>query len=57
MKMLHVEFVCASGEFAFLLGEPDFFFGDVGERRDGGRALSFDVLACARVLCDPARPR
>ena len=35
-EMLHVEFVCASGAFVFLLGEPDFFFGDVGERRDGG---------------------
>jgi len=31
-EVLHVELVCAACARAFLLGEPDFFFGDVGKR-------------------------
>ena len=34
-EVLHVQFVGAARAGAFLLGEPDFFFGDVGERGDG----------------------
>lgn len=33
-EMLDIELVCAAGALAFLLGEPDVFFGNVGERRD-----------------------
>ena len=36
----HVELVGAAGAFAFLLGEPDFFFGDVGERGEGRNDLA-----------------
>jgi hypothetical protein len=32
--MLHVELVSTAGALAFLFGELDFFFGDVGERGD-----------------------
>jgi hypothetical protein len=34
-EMPHIEFVGTPGEFAFLLGEPDFFFGDVSQLGDG----------------------
>ena len=33
-EVLHVELVGAARAFAFLLGEPDVFFGNVGERSD-----------------------
>ena len=33
-KVLHVELVSTAGAFAFLLGEPDVFFGNLGERGD-----------------------
>ena len=31
-EMLYVEFVSTACASAFLFGEPDFFFGDIGER-------------------------
>ena len=36
-EMLHVELVSTAGAFAFLLGEPDVLFGNVGERGDQGK--------------------
>lgn len=30
-EVLDIELVSTAGAFAFLLDEPDFFFGDVGE--------------------------
>jgi hypothetical protein len=36
----HVLLVGAAGAFAFLLGKPDVFFGDVGQRRNGGNGLA-----------------
>jgi hypothetical protein len=35
-KVLHVELVSTAGALPFLFGEPDFFFGNVGEMLDDG---------------------
>jgi hypothetical protein len=34
-EMLHIELVGAPRSFAFLLGEPDLFLGDIGELGEG----------------------
>lgn len=40
-EVLHVELVRTAGALAFLLGEPDFFFGNFGELCKGGRKCVF----------------
>jgi hypothetical protein len=37
-EMLHVEFVGPASSFAFLFGEPDLFFRNIGELPSGESA-------------------
>ena len=45
-EMLHVELVSTAGALAFLFGELDFFFGDVGERATGDNAPGESITIC-----------
>jgi len=49
-KVLHVELVSTAGASAFLLGEPNFLFGDVGEPCEGRQSAGESVTICNSVL-------
>ena len=67
---LDVEFVGAAGTFAFLFGEPDSFFGDIGElgeeggkcvvrglggKHSGGRTIVGRLRHCAPLMFQEGR--